>query len=313
MNGRRESSHVSGRATPVGVRLYRLLRSIPTTALWLLVVVWTVPTLGLLVNSFRTRDAQREAGWWLIWRDGVSGLGQPTMDNYQEVLGAGQSGGLGTALANSATIAVVSTILPLMIGASAAYAFAWIEFRGREWLFIATVALMAVPPQMSLIPLLQMFAGGAHLTLPVIEKTITVFPDLDLAGTIPAVWLAHTGLGLPFTIFLFHNYMAALPREIFESAKIDGADHLRIFWRMVLPLSVPVLAAFAIFQFLWTWNDYLIALAMIGGARDQLPATVIVASLTGEFGQREHLLTAGAFVLTIVPLTVFLLLQRFFV
>jgi alpha-glucoside transport system permease protein len=152
-----------------------------------------------------------------------------------------------------------------------------------------------------------------HLTIPIVDKTLTVFPDLDLAGTIPAVWLTHTGFSMPFAIFLLHNYMSGLPRELLESARIDGADHFAIFWRLVIPLSVPVLAAFAIFQFLWAWNDYLVALTMIGGARDQLPATVIVASLAGEFAQREHLLTAGAFVMTVVPLIVFFLLQRFFV
>ena len=142
---------------------------------------------------------------------------------------------------------------------------------------------------------------------------MTVFPDLDLAGTIPAVWLTHTGFALPFAIFLLHNYMSGLPGDIFESARIDGADHFTIFWRLVVPLSIPVLAAFTIFQFLWTWNDYLIALTMIGGNREALPATVVVASLAGEFGLREHLLTAGAFVITVVPMAVFFSLQRFFV
>jgi len=142
---------------------------------------------------------------------------------------------------------------------------------------------------------------------------MTIVPDANLAGTIPAVWLTHTGFALPFAIFLLHNYIAGLPKDIFESAYIDGADHFKIFWKLVVPLSLPVLAAFAIFQFLWTWNDYLIALTMIGGQRDALPATVTIASLAGEFGLREHLLTAGAFVLTVVPLVVFFALQKFFV
>ena len=149
--------------------------------------------------------------------------------------------------------------------------------------------------------------------MPFIEKTVQIFPDLDLSGNIPAVWLTHTGFAMPFAIFLLHNYIAGLPRDIFESAAIDGADHFRVFWRLVLPLSVPVLAAFAIFQFLWTWNDYLIALTMIGGNREALPGTIVVASLAGEFGAREHLLTAGAFVITVGPLIVFFALQRFFV
>ncbi|MFO7699763.1 MAG: carbohydrate ABC transporter permease [Acidimicrobiia bacterium] len=289
------------------------LRAIPTWVLWFFVVVWTVPTLGLLINSFRTRDAQRGSGWWLFWQDGANGYGGLTLANYRDVLGSEATGGVANGLLNSMAIAVVATIIPIAIAAFAAYAFAWIDFKGREFLFIATVALLAVPTQVSLIPLLQMYATGAHLTIPIIDKTLTVFPDLDLAGSIPAVWLTHTGFALPFAIFLLHNYISGLPSDLFESARIDGADHFTIFRKIVLPLSVPVLAAFTIFQFLWTWNDYLIALTMIGGNRDQLPATVVVASLAGEFGLREELLTAGAWIITVVPLIVFFALQRFFV
>lgn len=294
-------------------RIARFLGAIPTWTLWFFVVVWTIPTLGLFINSFRTRDAQRNAGWWMFWQDGVNGYGSLSLNNYGDVLGSSTSGGLGNGLLNSMAIAVVSTVIPVAIAAFAAYAFAWIKFKGRDTLFVLTVALLAVPSQVSLIPLLQMYSGGAHLTLPLIDKTITVFPDFNLAGTIPAVWLTHTGFALPFAIFLLHNYMSGLPRDLFDSARIDGADHFTIFRKLVLPLSVPVLAAFTIFQFLWTWNDYLIALTMIGGNRAQLPATVVVASLAGEFGSKEHLLTAGAFVIMIVPLVVFFALQRYFV
>jgi alpha-glucoside transport system permease protein len=298
---------------PLGKRIYGLLRALPTWVLWILVLLWTLPTFGLFVSSFRTRDAQRTSGWWLAFQDNARGFDFPTLVNYQDVLGAEATGGLGPALLNSASIAIVSTVIPIAIAAFAAYAFAWIEFKGREWLFIATVALLAVPTQTSLIPLLQAYASGVHWTIPFIEKTMTIVPDADLAGTIPAVWLTHTGFALPFAIFLLHNYIAGLPKDIFESAYIDGADHFKIFWKLVVPLSLPVLAAFAIFQFLWTWNDYLIALTMIGGQRDALPATVTIASLAGEFGLREHLLTAGAFILSAMPLVVFFALQRFFV
>lgn len=298
---------------PLGNRLYGFLKSIPTWVLWILVVVWTIPTFGLFVNSLRTRDAQRASGWWEAFQDPARGFQFPTLENYEAIFAAEATGNIGNALLNSTAIAVVATIIPIAIAAFAAYAFAWIDFRGREWLFIATVALLAVPAQTSLIPLLQAYAQGVHFTIPIIERTITLFPDADLAGTIPAVWFTHTGFALPFAIFLLHNYIAGLPKSIFESAYIDGADHFKIFWRLVLPLSTPVLAAFAIFQFLWTWNDYLIALTMIGGVRGALPATVTVASLAGEFGLREHLLTAGAFIITVVPLVVFFLLQRFFV
>ena len=297
----------------LGSRVKGFLGGIPTWILWFFVVIWTIPSLGLFINSFRTKDAMRNSGWWMFWQDSANGYGGLSLQNYSDVLGAEATGGLANGLLNSASIAIVSTIIPIAIAAFAAYAFAWIEFKGRDWLFIAVVALLAVPSQVALIPLLQMYSGGAHLTMPFIDKTLTIFPDLDLAGTIPAVWLTHTGFALPFAIFLIHNYVSGLPRDVFESARIDGADHFTIFWRLVIPLSVPVLATFTIFQFLWTWNDYLIALTMIGANRDAMPATVVVASLAGEFGLREHLLTAGAFIITVVPMIVFFALQRFFV
>jgi alpha-glucoside transport system permease protein len=298
---------------PLGKRIYWFLRGIPTWLLWVLVGLWTIPTFSLFVNSFRTRDAQRASGFWNAFRDNANGFDFPTLDNYREVLFPDVGAGVGNALLNSASIAIVATIIPIAIAAFAAYAFAWIDFKGREWLFIATVALLAVPTQVALIPLLSAYSNGVALTLPILDKTIQLFPDLDLSGDIASVWLTHTGFAMPFAIFLLHNYIAGLPKDLFESASIDGADHFTVFWRLVLPLSVPVLAAFAIFQFLWTWNDYLIALTMIGGNREALPGTIVVASLAGEFGAREHLLTAGAFVITIGPLLVFFALQRFFV
>lgn len=291
----------------LGKRIYGVLSAIPTWVLWVLVVLWSIPTFGLFVNSFRDRNSQRGGGWWTARPDDF------TIDNYIDILTAGAQGGLWRALLNSLAIALPATVIPIAIAAFAAYAFAWIHFKGREWLFIATVSLLAIPAQMSLIPLLQLYSGGAHLSIPIIDKTITLFPDLDLAGRAIAVWLTHTGFALPFAIFLLHNYISQLPKDVFESAFIDGADHFKIFWRLVLPLSVPVLAAFAIFQFLWTWNDYLIALTMIGANGENLPATVRIASQAGEFGRLEHLLTAGAFISTVVPLVVFFALQRFFV
>jgi len=290
----------------IGGRLYRFLRSIPTWVLWVLVILWSLPTFGLFVNSFRGRDSQRTTGWWTF-------EGPWTLDNYEAILSAGPTGGLWQAFLNTLAIAIPATVIPIAIATFAAYAFAWIDFPGREWLFIGTVALLAIPAQTSLIPLLQLYSGGAHLTIPGIEKTVTIFPDLGLAGEHVAVWLTHTGFALPFAIFLIHNYVSQLPKDVFESARIDGADHFAIFWRLVLPLSVPVLAAFAIFQFLWTYNDYLIALTMIGANGVNLPMTVRIASLAGEFGRLVHLLTAGAFVSMAMPLAVFFALQRFFV
>lgn len=301
-------------ATGVTATVYRFLKAIPTWVLWLLVGLWLTPTLGLFVNSFRTRDAQPRSGWW----NGVAKIlrldfDELTLGNYREVLGASVSGGLKQGMAASFAISLPATIIPIAIAAFAAYAFAWIEFKGREKLFIFTVALLAVPTQVALIPLLQMYVGGAHWTIPFLDKTVTFVPDLNLAGSTTAVWLTHTAFGMPFAIFLLHNYISSLPKDLFEAARIDGADHFKIFWRLVLPLSVPVLAAFAIFQFLWTWNDYLIAVTMAGSNVSSLPATVKIASLAGTFTNTEHLLTAGAFLQAVVPLTVFLLLQRFFV
>jgi alpha-glucoside transport system permease protein len=286
-------------------RIYGFLRRIPTGVLWLLVIVWSIPTLGLFINSFRDRDAQRSTGWWKVVPSEL------TIDNYDTIFGA--RSGLGRSLLNSAAIALPATIIPIAIAAFAAYGFAWIPFRGRKGLFIATVALLAIPLQVALIPLLQMFVGGAKLTLPLLDKTIVLIPDFDLAGTTTAVWLTHTGFAMPFAIFLLHNYISSLPKDLFEAARIDGADHFTIFWRLVLPLSIPVLAAFAIFQFLWTWNDYLIANTMIGANASQQPTTILIANLAGDFGRNEFILPAGAFVQAFIPLVVFFALQRYFV
>ncbi|MDJ0769794.1 MAG: carbohydrate ABC transporter permease [Ilumatobacter sp.] len=288
-------------------RIYKVLRGIPTAALWLIVLVWSLPTIGLFVNSWRNRDAQRATGWWDFRPDDL------TLDNYDEIFTASASTSLGDSLLNSMAIAVPATIIPIAVAAFAAYGFAWIDFKGRKGLFIATVSLLAIPLQVALIPLLQMYVGGAHYTLPILDKTITIVPDWDLNGTAASVWLTHTGFAMPFAIFLLHNYISGLPRDVFEAARIDGADHFTIFWRLVLPLSVPVLAAFAIFQFLWTWNDFLIANTMVGTNPDAIPTTILIANLAGDFGRNEHVLPAAAFVQAFVPLVVFFALQRYFV
>jgi alpha-glucoside transport system permease protein len=289
-------------------RLYRGMRSIPTWVLWLIVLVWSLPTIGVFVNSFRTRDAQRASGWWTSLQDPDF-----TLENYDEVLSASSTARLWDSLLNSFQISIPATIIPIAMATFAAYAFAWIDFKGRKGLFIITVSLLAIPLQVALIPLLQLYVGGAHLTLPFLDVTITLIPDLDLAGTTTAIWLTHTGFALPFAIFLLHNYISGLPRDVFEAARIDGADHFTIFWRLVLPLSVPVIAAFAIFQFLWTWNDFLIANTMAGANPDATPTTIRIANLAGDFGRNEHLLPAAAFVQAFVPLIVFFALQRYFV
>jgi alpha-glucoside transport system permease protein len=285
-------------------RIYGVLRGIPMWVLWGLVVLWSLPTVGLFVSGFRERDAQRSTGWWQFR------FGDLTLDNYQTVF---DSQGFSTSLLNSMAISIPATIIPIAIAAFAAYGFAWIDFKGRKGLFIVTVALLAVPLQVALLPLLQLWNNGAHYTVPWIEKTVTLVPNFGFGNETTAVWLTHTGFGLPFAIFLLHNYISSLPKDVFEAARIDGADHFTIFWRLVLPLSIPVLAAFAIFQFLWTWNDFLIANTMVGTNPDGRPTTILIASLAGDFGRNEFLLPAAAFIQSFFPLVVFFALQRYFV
>jgi len=296
----------------LGKRIYKRLANLPMWALWSLVVLWTIPSLSLFANSFRDRSSQVNSGFWNI----LGGDAGFTLDNYDEVLTRGSgAANLFDSVVASFSIAIPATIIPIAFAAFAAYAFAWIDFKGREWLFIATVSLLAIPLQVALIPLLSTYVGGADFTIPFTERTIAVIPDLDLnlRGSI-TVWLTHTGFAMPFSIFLLHNYISELPREIFESARLDGAGHLQMFRRIVLPLSIPALAAFAIFQFLWTWNDFLIASTMLSSADPSAkPTTVLIANLAGNFGANEHLLTAGAFVQAFFPLVVFFSLQRYFV
>ncbi len=297
--------------------IYRTLSKIPTWTLWLIVLLWTVPSFSLFVNGFRERSDQRNNGFWTFFTDAV-GLSDinasgATLNNYRQVFSADATAGMWDALGNSFAVAIPATIIPISFAAFAAYAFAWIDFKGREWLFIGTVSLLAIPLQVALIPLLKLYVGGAHLTIPFTAKTMTLIPDLDLSGTTTAVWLTHTGFAMPFAIFLLHNYIQSLPSDVFEAARIDGADHFTIFWRIVLPLSVPVIAAFGIFQFLWTYNDFLVANTMAGGNPDSITSTMRLANLAGDFGEREHLLSAAAFVQVAVPLAVFFSLQRYFV
>jgi len=275
-----------------------------TVALWSIVGVWSLPTIGLFLSSFRAEEAVKTEGWWTIFTNP-----QLTLDNYTTVLESGgqASPNMWEHFLNSLAIVLPATVIPISIALFAAYAFAWMEFPGRKWIFVGVVSLMAVPLQMSLIPLLQLYTGGAHI------GSFTIFPDLDLNGKALSVWLTHTGFGLPLAIFLLYNYVAGLPKDIFEAARIDGADHYKIFWKLVVPLSVPALAAFGIFQFLWTWNDYLIALTFLGSNADAHPLTIRLANLSGGRGQDWHVLTAAAFVTMSVPLVVFFSLQKYFV
>jgi len=339
-------------------------------SLLILCLLWTIPVLGLLVSSFRTRFDITTTGWWTVlphreWvvveefkppagleRDqpieiaGVTatfdelreGIETPdgrrvawignlrlgtveiqerrwttrtnfNLQNYQNVLTGKQyeiiqpDGSVETeqgddftgAFLNSLTVTVPATVIPILIAAFAGYGFAWMRFPGRRALFILVVALLVVPLQIALVPILRDYVS------------------LDLNGTFLAVWLAHTGFGLPLATYLLYNYISGLPRDILESAFMDGASHFTIFTRLILPLSVPALASFAIFQFLWVWNDYLVALVFIGAKPDVQVLTMRLASIVGSRGADWHLLTAGAFISMLLPLIVFFSLQRYFV
>ena len=268
-----------------------------------IVLLWIVPTLGVLITSFRPEPLVDSSGWWTVFARPFQ-VDQWTFENYRLAL---DQGGLGNAFLNSLAVAIPATVIPIAIAAFAAYAFSWMEFRGRYLLFVAVVGLLVVPLQMALIPILRLYNNGG-----VIGRYI-VFPDLDLVGTFLGVWLAHTAFGLPLAIYLLRNYIGSLPSSIIESAKIDGADHFTIFWRLIIPLSVPALAAFAIFQFLWVWNDLLVAYVFLGGTEQNRVLTIALANLVGSRGENWHLLTAAAFISMALPLVVFFAMQKYFV
>ena len=250
-------------------------------------LLWMTPTVGLLISSFRPATDVASSGWWTAFQTPF----EFTLDNYSDVLSQNR---MGQSFLNSLIITIPGTVVPIMVAAFAAYAFAWLRFPGRNVLFIFVVALLVVPVQMTLIPVLRLLT------------------DLNLAGTFPAIWLAHTGYGLPFAIFLLRNFFGALPKELMESARLDGASNMRIFFRMVLPLSVPAIASLAIFQFLWVWNDLLVAMIYLQNP-ELAPMTLTINNLVSSFGTEWQLLTAAAFISMALPLVVFFALQRYFV
>ena len=278
------------RATGPAGRLVALLeRSTVHLVLGLIGLVWLVPTLGLLVTSFRPRSDIQATGWWDVAHLHL------TLENYRQVL---EAQGMLQAFGNTVAIAVPSTILPLVLCSLAAYAFSWIRFPFRDTLFLIVVAFLLVPVQVAFIPLLTMSRD--------------LFPQLQLTRGFVAIWLAHTAFALPFGIFLLRNFFIALPPDMIEAARIDGASEARIFRRIVVPVSVPAIAAYGIFQFLWVWNDLLMALVFVQDTT-KFPMTRAIQNLLSQYGTEWHLLAAGAFLLMVVPLVVFFSLQRYFV
>ena len=257
-----------------------------------LVIIWTAPTLGLLVSSFRAAEAVAGTGWWTALVEPFAS-GQWTLRNYERVILADN---MGNAFLNSLLVTLPSTVIPITIAAFAAYALAWMDFPGRHLIFIVIVSLLIVPLQMALIPVLRLYTG------------------LRLNGTFLGIWLAHTGFGLPLATYLLYGYIAtSISGEIIESAHTDGATPWVIFTRLVLPLATPVVASFAIFQFLWVWNDLLVALVFLGTKAERALVTTRLAELVGSRGQDWHVLTSGAFVTMVMPLIIFFSLQRYFV
>jgi alpha-glucoside transport system permease protein len=252
-------------------------------------VLWTIPTFGLFLSSFRPERAVARTGWWTFVRDP-----NLTLENYSDVLFGG-SQPLINYFVNSILIVIPSVVIPIVLATLAAYGFAWTRFPLRDTLFVAIFALQIVPLQVALLPLLEIFVGTG------------------LNGTFWTVWIAHSTFALPLAIFLLHNSMRDIPAELVEAARVDGAGHVRIFTTIMLPLMKPAIAAFAVFQFLWVWNDLLVALVFAGGTSDVAPLTVRVAELAGTRGTDWHLLASGAFVAIIIPLIVFFALQRYFV
>jgi alpha-glucoside transport system permease protein len=271
---------------PLSRRLVRPLTKAPLNLLLLFIaVLWLVPTLGLFLTSLLPADVASSEGWWKTFA-------QPsitTLDNYSELL---QDEDITSALLTTLVVAIGGTAIPILVGALAGYAFAWLEFPGRDWWFLGVVALLVVPLQMALIPM------------------FSFYNDVGLFDTVFALILFHSAFGLPFAVFLLRNFFVGIPRDLLESARIDGASELRIFVRLILPLGLPAIASLAIFQFLWTWNDFLVALTF---GRDTQVITVAIFSQFRQFGSNIDLIAPAAFVSLAIPLMVFFAFQRYFV
>ena len=284
-------------------KLMRGALSHPLASLVVVVVtaIWTIPLLGFFINSFRTKGDIGSSGWW-TW---FAHPGSSTLGNYDTVLNG--SGGLVLPLANSLAITIPATVIPILLASMAAYGLAWMRFRGSDFIFFTIFALQVVPLQMALVPLQKYYSGGAHI------GSITIIPSFGLQGSLAQIWLTHTMFSMPLAVFLLHNFIAQLPESLIEAARIDGASHLRIFRSIVLPLSMPAIASFGIFQFLWVWNDLLVAKTFGGSGASSQPVTARIQSLAGSYGSQQQLLAPAGFLAIIIPLIVFLALQRYFV
>ncbi|MCL2490598.1 MAG: carbohydrate ABC transporter permease [Propionibacteriaceae bacterium] len=281
----------------------KLTSPIATAGALILAAIWTLPTFGLFVSSFRPPSDIQTNGWWNFFAHPTV-----TLSNYTQTLQFKSGISVIQALTNSVTITLPAAILPITIALLMAYAFAWLDFPGRDWLFIAVFAMQVVPLQMVLVPLLKLYGGGLAI------GGLQIFPGVastTLANGFMAVWITHTISALPLATFMLHNSLAAIPTDIMEAAKIDGAGHGQILLRIALPLAMPTIASYAIFQFLWVWNDLLVATIFSSG--QNAPITKLLTDLSGSYGQQWYLLSAGTFLAIIVPLIVFFALQRFFV
>lgn len=279
---------------------------IATIIVWTVAALWTIPTLGIFTTSFREKSDIVSTGWWNVFFHP-----HLTLTNYHAVFfgdsGSGLTNGILPYFINSIVITIPGVIFPIVLATMAAYCLAWVKFRGSDFMFFGIFALQIVPIQLSLVPLLNLFTRGMHI------GTIQVLPKFGIAGKFAGIWLPHTMFALPLAIYLLHNFISALPRELMEAATVDGASHFTVFRRIVLPLSIPAIASFAIFQFLWVWNDLLVALSFSGGTESIDPLNAKLANLVGAWGAHWEYLTAGAFITMIVPLIVFFALQRYFV
>lgn len=273
-----------------------------------LIIIWSLPTIGVLITSIRPADEVSRTGWWRVFNKETGGV---TLDNYRQVLAGkdftfvnaegetvrASGDNMLSAFLNSMTVTIPAVVIPILIAAFAAYGFAWLKFPGRKALFVGIVAILVVPLQIALIPILR------------------DYQRIQLNGTFLGIWLAHTAFGMPLAVYLLFNYISTIPRSIMESAFIDGATHFKTFIRLILPLSMPALASYAIFQFIWVWNDLLVALVFLGSGRGSsvIVLTQRLLNMAGSRGQDWHLLTSGAFVSMILPLLIFFALQRYFV